>query len=60
MAPVLLVLGVLALFWGVLQFLAGAMSDAPSEGESNTKAGAIIAGIGLLSIIGSIVIFIKG
>ncbi len=51
MFPILLLLTLLGLGWGVLSFMAGAMSDAPAEADAMGNSGALTATISLVLLI---------
>lgn len=50
-----IIAGILAILFGALEFMAGGMSDAPSEGNAAAKQGCIVAAVGLVAVIGCLV-----
>jgi len=54
-----LIVSIIGFAFGAMYFMAGAMSDAPIEGDRAGKAGLIIMAFSILGIIGSIVGLVK-
>jgi hypothetical protein len=56
----ILIAGLGALAWGVLEVFAGSMSDNPGAGNDMGNQGCIFAVAGLVAVIGAIVWMVRG